>query len=334
MSSKVQNGQFYTVTNPFQHDAFFRWIGMMKKYDTNIFNNIWTEPFAGANNIVEHLSSLKITPKWQCFDIDPESQAENTSGEPVRKMDTLKHFPSRGSVSITNPPYLAKNSATRRGIFYPWKQDDLYKVCLDIMLSKQRWVAAIIPESFITQHIHHNRLYAVISLTQQMFEDTETPVCLALFMPTDIKTYAQLSINDFRVYQQDRPLNRFSVISGTLLLPVSKNKWTFNDPGGTIGILAIDNTDSETIRFVKGNTIHFPIKESCRSFTRISGLPSNIDLENFIITANQILTGFRQNTHDLFLTCFKGLRKDGKYRRRLDWENAKTILNATLDKMH
>jgi len=40
-----------------------------------------------------------------------------------------------------------------------------------------------------------------------------------------------------------------------------------------------------------------------------------------------MLSEFRKETHDIFLTPFKGLRKDLKYRRRLDYALARNIVN-------
>jgi hypothetical protein len=43
---------------------------------------------------------------------------------------------------------------------------------------------------------------------------------------------------------------------------------------------------------------------------------------------NTRLTTIREKTHDVFLTAFKGLRRDGHYRRRLDWALTRAIVNA------
>ena len=65
--------------------------------------------------------------------------------------DTILNYPVGYDVAITNPPYLAKNSATRRKLKYSYPEyEDLYQKCLEVMLEKTQFVAAIIPESFIT----------------------------------------------------------------------------------------------------------------------------------------------------------------------------------------
>ena len=72
------------------------------------------------------------------------------------------------------------------------------------------------------------------------------------------------------------------------------------------------------------------IKVSSRAFTRISGLPEDVNRDNFIDKCNSLLQEYRNNTQDVFLTSFKRVRKDGKYRRRLDFKTIRIILNKAL----
>jgi len=111
------------------------------------------------------------------YDINPGSLE-------VEKKDTIKEFPFGYKLIITNPPYLAKNSAHRKKINFPTtKYDDLYKLCLEIMLKNCDYVGAIIPASFINANLFLERLHSYTLLSSQMFTDTENPVCLALFSP-------------------------------------------------------------------------------------------------------------------------------------------------------
>lgn len=338
LENKIKLGQFYTITNPFNIDIFYKWADFFKK-DLREF----TEPFAGANNIVKMIQELGFNQPWDCYDIEPASD-EEINGYIVQKRDTIKNYPSQCSyfvnverereirVAITNPPYLAKNSATRKGMEFPdTEYDDLYKVALDVMLQNEDYVAAIIPESFITSNLFHNRLYAVVSLTCKMFSDTECPVCLALFIPAELKSKLKLD-NDFMIYRQNIKLNNYKNIKD--LLPNQKHHtaWKFNDKEGNIGIKCIDGTKEPSIEFVDGATISSDkIKESSRSLTRVSGLPDNIELSVFIAECNKILNDFREKTSDVLLTSFKGLRKDNCYRRRLDFKTAKAIMDLALD---
>src|SRR5205823_10514783 len=115
--------------------------------------------------------------EFAAYDINPNSPE-------VEKKDTIKEFPRGHKLIITNPPYLAKNSACRKKIDFPTtKYDDLYKLCLEIMLKNCDYVGAIIPASFINADLFLDRLHSYTLLSSQMFIDTENPVCLALFSP-------------------------------------------------------------------------------------------------------------------------------------------------------
>jgi len=329
---KKMKGQFFTITNPFNHDLFFKWISKIESFE----NKTILEPFAGCNNILDLMEEIGYINEWKCFDIDPEC-AELTADMdyPVKTRDTLNDFPLGYEIIITNPPYLAKQSATRSGISFPdnSKYNDLYKISLDKMLSNSEYVAAIIPESFLTQKLFHNRLYGVVSLTMKMFEDTNCPVCLALFVPEEEKE----SPNDFLIYSGDRIIGNYLQMKDILVNPSLKLAMEFNDPKGDIGLIAIDNTSGASIQFVIGNSIDKDkIKQTSRSITRITINDiedDNIDINQLIRVANRLLFEERDITSDLFLTPFKGLRRDGKYRRRLDYKNAKRILTMAYEEV-
>lgn len=329
-TAKKELGQFFTVTNPFKLKAFVDWINLIpeEKKKTII------EPFAGANNIVHMIKTLGYTNDWKCFDIEP-NENNITPEYTIEKRDTLNNFPKDYYVAITNPPYLAKNSATKSKIYFPEnKFDDLYKVSLDVMLNNLEYIAAIIPESFINSELFHNRLYGVISLTCKMFNDTDCPVCLALFIPPEVKKDLKMNEMDFILYRQNEKLGKYEDIKKEKPNPSINNKWVFNNPTGNIGIKCVDNLSTNSIKFIEGQTIDSSkIKISSRTETRISGLPTDIELTEFLTKCNQILDTYRNKTSDIFLTSFKGLRKDGKYRRRLDFYNAKLIMNKAIEEI-
>jgi hypothetical protein len=317
--SKKANGQFFTTTNPFSHNLFLEWFGNIpKKHTTKIL-----EPFAGCGNIIKMIKDIGFKNDWHCFDLQPP-----TDNNHIQKRDTIKHYPKGFHVAITNPPYLARNSATRSGLAFPTtKYDDLYKVCLEIMLNNNKYVAAIIPESFITSSLFQDRLYGVISLTYKMFDDTDCPVCLALFNNKKQK--------DFIVYSDDKKIGYYNKMKKNLLKSTIKLDLSFNSPTGQIGLYGVDNTKTDSIRFVLGSNINPDIiKPTSRAITRIKVNNNDINYQKFINQANNNLEKFRQTTHDIFLTSFKGLREDNKYRRRLDYKSARNILNITYKEMY
>lgn len=324
-------GQFFTITNPFEVEPFKLWM------DSTGINSdtVFLEPFAGANNIVSMIQDIGYKNTWKCFDIVPNN-LNNKTNYVIEKRDTLKKFPKKYKIAITNPPYLAKNSATRSKIKYPdTKYPDLYLYSLDKMISNVDYCAAIIPESFITSPIFVNRLMIVVSLTCKMFDDTDCPVCLAMFSPEKDKRKFELSKDNFIIYSMNERIGTYDELKKSVLTNNEFNvKWVFNDPKGNIGLRGVDNTKCASIKFVKGEEINSNrIKISSRSLTRISGLPQEYDIDAFIDLLNKNLNNYRSMTHDVFLTAFKNLRSDNKYRRRLDFDTARYILNMTLLEM-
>lgn len=329
--AKIKKGQFFTTGNPFVFPVFQDWLynhALSKNNEIELL-----EPFAGSNSIIKLFQEAnpQLNNKWVAFDIEPESVAKNVTSIPIEKRDMLKKFPKNFSVAITNPPYLAKNSAKRKKIKFSYKKyDDLYKYSLDIMLKNLSYIAAIIPESFIVQNLFHDRLYAVLSIRSKMFEDTECPVCLALFVPAEEKT----EIFNFEIYSNEEYIGNYKeLLSLNISSAINETDICFHDPLGEISLIAIDNTKEASIVFDRGDLIsEDKIKKSNRSFTRIGGFkrysPEEIDL--IIEKANAILSEKRLLTKDVFLTSFKGLRKDGFYRRRLDFTQARHILNQVV----
>ena len=312
IDKKRANGRYYTCGNPFQFEVFSRWA-----IDSNLEQEIILEPFAGAKNIPQLINATHLKCQdWEYFDIEP-------GAEGITRRDTLTDFPDGFNVCITNPPWLARNSATRRGLPYPEEthHDDLYKYALEKCLAHCPWVAAIIPEAFIRSGLFLKRLRDFISLVPQrqpssMFEDTEHPVGLALFAP-DITS-------DVRVWRNNQLLGTLSELRQHLPMPSNNRSIVFNDPKGNLGLYAIDNTVTASIRFCPPAELgEYRVRHQGRSITKI-GVPWNVDIDHL----NTRLAVIREKTHDVFLTAFKGLRRDGCYRRRLDWASARAIIDV------
>lgn len=303
---KRELGQYYTVGNPFSLKPFALWA-----QKANLKKKIVLEPFAGANNIIALLQELDYASDFKSFDIAPNADY-------VDYRDSLKTFPQGYEVCITNPPWLAKNSATRRGLFFPNPDyDDVYKFALSKCLQNCRYVAAIIPESFITANIFHNRLSCVISLAYEMFSDTDAPACLALFNPENT--------DDFEVFRNNQRLGTYYEMQSFLPQGCDGHEVSFNDDGGNLGLFAIDGTKTASIRFCQAKELkNYRVSGSCRSITKIK-TDKKVDID----CLNKNLNDFRNSTQDVFLTAFKGLRKDGMYRRRLDFGLARRIINAS-----
>ena len=323
MDEKRASGRYYTRGNPFQLEPFQTWA-----IASNLERQSVLEPFAGTKDIPRLIDAAHLQCRdWAFFDIEPGAKG-------IVQRDTLTDFPEGFDVCITNPPWLARNSATRRGLPFPeaTRYDDLYKYALEQCLAHCGWVAAIIPEAFIRSGLFLERLHDFISLvpptqhkttqenkrryTSYMFEDTEHPVCLALFGPQ--------ATSEVRMWRSNRFLGGLGKLRAHLPELSRNRNIVFNDPKGNLGLIAIDNTVSASIRFCPPEELgDYPIRPQCRSITKI-GVPWHVDIDML----NVRLTTIRKKTHDVFLTAFKGIRRDGHYRRRLDWALARSIIDV------
>ena len=151
MTKKRQRGQFYTESNPFDHPAFMSWARDARLREERIL-----EPFAGANSLIRHLKEMNLCRSSISYDIEPADDG-------VLFRDTLAWFPEGSSVCVTNPPWLARNSASARQLPFPdCGYDDIYKLALAKCLENCRHVAVLVPESFITSGLFRNRLISFV----------------------------------------------------------------------------------------------------------------------------------------------------------------------------
>ena len=309
MDSKRAQGRFYTLGNPFVLKPFKRWAEQASISQTRIL-----EPFAGANHIIDTLIDLGLCREFTSYDIKPNDKK-------VKERNTIADFPKGYDVCITNPPWLARNSATRRGLPYPQtKHDDLYKHCLELCLNNCKDIAALIPASYLQSGLFRERLSSYILLHDTIFSDTENPVCLALFN-------AEAS-DDVSIYYGDKPIGMLNALEEQLPEPRQDRRVRFNDPNGILGFISFDNTKEPSIRFCDADDIkNYRIKHSSRFITRISGDFGNLSV--LIKKLNNAIESFRHNTEDIFLTPFKGIREDGCYRRRMDYKLARRFINST-----
>lgn len=307
---KRAKGQYYTLGNPFSLAPFRQWAAEADLADSKIL-----EPFAGSNNIIRTLQGASLCNEFTSYDILP-------AGRDVTFKDTIKSFPKNHHVCVTNPPWLARNSSTRRKLPYPnTVYDDMYKHCLELCLENCEYVAALVPASFLQSGLFRDRLSTYILLHEDgIFNDTENPVCLSLF------TKAPGS-NSTEVYYDNQFIGRLKDLESRVPTERTNKRVRFNDPSGDLGFISFDNTREPSIRFCEVKEIDsYPIKVSSRFITRISGEFSNVP--SLIDRLNEQLAEFRKNTKDLLLTPFKGIRDDGFYRRRMSFALARKLINS------
>ena len=306
-SNKRERGQFYTTRNPFAHQAFRKWAEMAGLPEERVL-----EPFAGCNSLIGHLMKMGLCDAHKSFDVEPTATS-------VKKRNTLRKFPKGFDVCVTNPPWLAKNSATGRGIGFPdTHYDDLYKFSVDICLKNCEYLAVLVPESFIRSGLFRSRLCAFISLTKPIFADTTHPVGLALFLPNPTQ--------DVVVYSGRKRVGSLCDIEKHRPMVETGRRIKFNDPCGNLGLIAVDGTAGASIRFCDPSEIEgYDVDSTCRYITRILVDGGGINIKKL----NKALHEFREKTCDVLMTPYRGLRKDGMYRRRLDWNLARGLVCAS-----
>ena len=306
------NGIYYTALhNSFVYPGFTSWA---KRHQ--IQREVILEPFAGSNNLIDMLQGLGYCKRYQSYDLYPQSHK-------VQSRDTLSDYPTGYQVCITNPPWLYKGSATRRGLPFPKTEfDDLYKYCLALCLKHSPYVAALIPASFLQSKLFRQRLENVIFIHKKLFSYTDNPVCLALFR--------EKMVEDTQIYLDHEFVGTLRELESYLpnLKSSPSRPIQFNIVDGPLGLIGIDNTTSPSIRFCHGAALHHhTIKVSSRAITRIGGI--NVT-DHLIGRLNERIDTIRVRTYDVFLTAFKGLRKDGKYRRRMEYRLARDIIEDCL----
>ena len=305
--SKRVHGQYYTKGNPFFLSPFTEWaqkIGLKKR--------VVLEPFAGANHLIKALREVNYAKDFHAYDIYPQDTS-------VERRDTIQGFPQGFEVAITNPPWLAKNSASRRGLDFPeTTYDDMYKCCLSLCLQYCKYVAALVPATFLQSGLFRDRLDRLIILhDQEMFSDTSNPVALALFTEEPADT---------EIYYDNELIGKLEELEKHLPRQQKKAKVKFNDPEGQLGFIAFDSTRARSIRFRPGEEIsQEQIKHTTRMITRIR-IDTSLRIDQLIEKLNKAISAFRDQTQDVFLTPFKGLRSDGLYRRRMEYALAKRFI--------
>lgn len=280
------------------------------------------DPFAGEGHMLRAASALLDVPS-RGYDLDP------AFGWPIN--DSLQSIPrAKGWVIVTNPPYLAKHSARRKGVRdrverYYRHRDDLYQVALDKCLDAVDAVVAIVPETVLNSTYPKCHIHSVTVLENNPFSDTYCPVCV-LCMEKSPHSPEQIP-----VYRGNKLVTSLAGIDKARLHPKGDVRIIFNAKHGRIGLRAVDLTQpQDSIRFMIRADCDYPadrIKVSSRliTFVEIPNLPDE-RVPQAVSKANDILAAFRSATADLALSPFKGNTTEGKRRRRLDYYSARAIL--------
>lgn len=314
-TKKQSLGQFFTKNDFWLKDHVLEFIK-----STNA--KIAFDPFAGGGDLLNVAKKIGFK-KIKGLDIDESLDWEIN--------DSLLSIPKvKDSIIITNPPYLTNYSAKRKGIYENVKKyfntcnyDDVYQLAIEKSLINDFGVM-IVPETFINSKFPKNRLVSVTIIEDQLFNDTENPICVICF---DNK---QKSYDQINVYKNDQFIGKLGYFEKMRRIPHKSIHIKFNVSKGQIALRAVDTTNPQKpISFMRPEEIDYDlsdIKHSSRLITVIEVEADDQAIDKIIKHSNQMLFDFRKKTYDVLLSPFKGNKKNGERRRRLDYMTARAFL--------
>lgn len=319
---KQSLGQFFT-----KNDFWLK--GHILEFIRSTNATIAFDPFAGGGDLLDVAKKIGLEVKG--FDID--------SGLNWEPNDSLLNIPKiNNSIIITNPPYLTNYSAKRKGIYENVKKyfdicsyDDVYQLAIEKCLVNDFGVM-IIPETFVNSRFPKNRLVSITIMEDQLFNDTENPVCVICFDNKN-KTYDQID-----VYKNDELIGKLGFFEKMRRVPNRSIYMKFNVPTGQIALRAVDTTNPQKpISFMKPEEMDYDladIKHSSRLITVIDVRANDDAIDKIIEYGNKLLFDFRKKTSDVLLSPFKGNKKNGERRRRLDYMTARAFLEDAYELAH
>lgn len=333
IKKKSNLGQFYT-----RNDVWLR--PHIEEFIRDVGASVVVDPFAGHGDL---LHAVKGIGEWEVagYDIDPDLCTDMG----WTWNDSLDEIPFHDdAIVVTNPPYLAKNSAARNclGSYNHFSGDncnfeDLYQIAVQRVLEKYTDSVFIIPETYFQTDLFKAYLHSYTVIEDNPFTDTDCPVCVVCFHKET--NFLRLSNNNYKVYKNDAYL--FSGFELTdILYQFNSTKAnmpiTFNDSTGMLGLRAVDGVGhQDKIRFAKPNNLGYDLRkvdESSRSVTLID-VPGYTINKEFIDRANYFLGLLRLVSHDVVLSPFKNNNKLGDRRRRLDYHWARKIIEKTVESL-
>ena len=316
-------GQFFT-----KNDFWLQ--GHVLDFIKSTKTTIALDPFAGNGDLLKVAKEIGFQ-KTKGFDIDKSLNWKIN--------DSLLSIPKiKNSIIITNPPYLTNYSAKRKNIYNSVKKyfeickyDDIYQLAVEQCLNNDFGIM-IIPETFINSRFPKHRLTSITIIEDQLFNDTENPVCVICFDNKN-KTYDKI-----KVYKNDKMLGTLGYFEKMRRTPQKNIYIKFNSPKGQIALRAVDTTDpARPISFMKSEEIDYDlsdIKQSSRLITVVELNTKKEKIEKIIKFSNELLFDFRKKTNDVLLSPFKGNKKNGERRRRLDYLTARAILENAYEMAH
>lgn len=342
---KITKGQFFTKEDYWLKDK----PQIIDFINENLLNkNTILDPFYGRGDLFLTLDKMNLIKDRRIIGLDIEK--EFLEKNKVFYNDSLTGIPdfnlynSQKTFVITNPPYLAKVSAKRKGLdesvnkYYEQSGlNDLYKIALKNLIEFGAPGIAIVPESFINSKFFikiRKNINIITSIIPNPFKDTDIPICVVCFNGKNGQE-TEFFINENYAYKFNEFVNLKNRVVNNHDYQIK-----FNSFIGQIGLKAIDSSNHRDIAFVKSNQFRYStskIKVSSRMMTYLhvdEKILNNIDLDEIIYIANNELNNFRNETRDLVFTPFRGNIDNNHRRRRLDYKTARWLLEKTINKIY
>lgn len=295
MKNKIRLGKFYTKDN----------FWMLRKVMELINSEIIIDPFAGEGDLLKHFNNVIG------YDIDKSLK--------WRVNNSLKSIPyHKNAFIVTNPPYLSKSSASRKGIYQNnfGNHDNLYKQSLDVMIKSKIPGIAIVPESFIHSSFKMDYIHKIFILIPNPFKDTDVPVCIVYFDGNYSTNDVEIFINNKykgKLYESKKILNQ-------TLTEKNNAKISFTNCESYITFNSFDSTTGPGIKFVKNKNF----KQSSQSrLVNAVYIDSAVDVNILNNKINYIRENF-----EFLIPPFNGNRNDGLRRRRMTFAMAKQIIRS------
>lgn len=311
---KRTSGEFFTLGNPFRFTAFTEWAD-----EIDLSGRTVLEPFAGANNIIRNLQELDFAHDFASYDIQPQDEA-------VFARDTLERFPQGFDTCITNPPWLAAGTATKLKLPFPKIEfDNLWKQSLHLSLQHCDYVAILVPSPLMLWDRFVNRCSSMTLIHDaDMYADTVTPSCLALFKPeAEIDGAPKVFYDNAYVGRLDELRSHMPDLS-------FRHRADMKDNDGVLGYVAHDNTYTSSAGFHRADNLPGYSGKNTGAITRI-GIDYECDIDALVEALNARVAYIRKITRDVPFRPYQGLRKDGMYRRHLGLNFARNLICEYLD---
>jgi hypothetical protein len=322
-ASKVRTGRFLTTGTALLAEPVLEFLR------TTGANEV-VDPFAGDGHLLAHVTDAGFELPTVGYDIAPTGA--------FSRNDSLRRIPAHpDAVIVTNPPYLAKHSASRKRVlrsvarYYADGDVDLYQVAVRRSLEAAPYVVALLPETFLHARTLRERLERVVVIERETpFDDTTCPILVACFGPEE------RDADEVEVWLDDTRVGTLGELERIRRAPAGSDRIVFNVPDGNLALQAVDAVDPAVrVGFLpraQSAYCESGIKVSSRlvTFLRVDGIDTDEQVARLAQLANERIEALREGIGELSLSAFKGNSRAGVRRRRLDYRQARAILTAAL----